>query len=72
MVTRETVRQAVERMVVVWPVLSGRDAMRQEIGAAVMAYADRLEPEDVERGTSLLIRTSRTAASDGGPAWPPA
>ena len=71
MVSRETVRQAVERMVVVWPMLGSRDAMRQEIGEAVMAYADRLEPEDVERGTSLLIRTSRTAANDGGPAWPP-
>jgi hypothetical protein len=71
MVTRETVRQAVERMVVVWPMLGSRDAMRQEIGEAVMAHAERLEPQDVERGMTLLIRTSRTAANDGGPAWPP-
>lgn len=71
MVDRETVRQAIDRMVVVWPVLSSREAMRQEIGEAVMAYSERLEPEDVNAGMTLLIRTSRTAASDGGPAWPP-
>lgn len=71
MVEKAIVRHAVERMVVVWPMLGNRDQMRREIGEAVMAYADRLEPSDVEIGTTLLIRSSKTAADDGGPAWPP-
>lgn len=71
MIERDHVRHAIERMATVWPVLANRAEMRDEIGRAVMAYADRLEVSDVENGTSLLVRTSKTAAKDGGPAWPP-
>lgn len=71
MLTRGEVRQAIERMTLVWPLLSSRDGMRQEIGDALMGYAEALEPSDLEQGVSLLIRSQPTAAKDGGPAWPP-
>ena len=71
MIGKDDVRQAVARLAVVWPTLKNRDELRQEIGNAVMAEADKLEPLDVERGVNLLIRTAPTKAKDGGPAWPP-
>lgn len=71
MIGREDVRQAVARVAVVWPSLAKRDELRQEIGNAVLALSDRLEPIDVERGINLLIRSAPTKANDGGPAWPP-
>lgn len=71
MLSRGDVRQALERVAVVWPLLSSRDAMRQEIGESIMGYSEVLEPSDLDAGVSLLIKMHPTAAKDGGPAWPP-
>ncbi len=71
MVTRAEVRAAIGRMAGVWPALARRDAMRQEIGNAVMRHADKLQPDDLARGMDELLARARGVQDDGGPASPP-
>jgi hypothetical protein len=70
-VARVQVRDCIQRLVGVWPTLRKRDTMRDEIGRAVMAHADRLMPGDLDAGVDMLIRTARAQQDDGGPASPP-
>jgi hypothetical protein len=70
-VNRAEVRQAITRMVGVWPGLGKRDVLRQEIGEAIMRHADKVQPSDLDEGVRLLITTARTRQDDGGPAQPP-
>lgn len=71
MVARVQVRDCIQRIAGVWPSLRKRDTMRDEIGRGIMAYADRLEPADLDTGVDMLIRTARAQQDDGGPASPP-
>lgn len=71
MVTKGQVRDSIARLVGVWPALGKRDALRDEIGQAIMQHAERLEGDDLDAGVSMLIRNGRTRQDDGGPAQPP-
>ena len=71
MVTRTEVREGIARLVGVWPTLARRDALRQEIGEAVMRHAGRLDPVDIRQGLDDLIARARAQQDDGGPAAPP-
>lgn len=71
MVARVQVRDCIQRVAGVWPTLRKRDTMRDEIGRAIMAHADRLEVSDLDAGVDTLIRTARAQQDDGGPASPP-
>ena len=71
MVTKDEVRAGIQRLVGMWPALGKRDALRQEIGHAVMKHAERIEPADIRAGLDKLIASTRTGQDDGGPAQPP-
>lgn len=68
---RVQVRDAIQRLCGVWPSLGKRDALRDEIGRAIMQHADTLDLADLDAGLSLLIRSARVRQDDGGPALPP-
>ena len=70
-VTRQQVREGITRMVGVWPTLARRDALRQEIGHAIMRHAERIDPVDIRLGLDDLIARARAQQDDGGPAAPP-
>lgn len=71
MVTRQQVREGITRLVGVWPTLARRDALRQEIGHAIMRHAERIDPVDIRQGLDDLIARARAQQDDGGPAAPP-
>jgi hypothetical protein len=71
MVTRTEVREGITRLIGIWPTLARRDALRQEIGNAVMRHADRLQAVDIGKGLDDLIARARAQQNDGGPAAPP-
>lgn len=71
MITKADVRDTVDRLAGVYARLRKADELRQEIGQALMRHAERLDVADLHAGTTTLIESLPTRASDGGPASPP-
>lgn len=71
MITKADVRDTVDRLAGVYARLRKADEVRQEIGQALMRHAERLDVADLHAGTTALIESLPTRASDGGPASPP-
>ena len=71
MITKADVHDTVDRLAGVYARLRKADELRQEIGQALMRHAERLDVADLDAGTTALIESLPTRASDGGPASPP-
>jgi hypothetical protein len=71
MITKADVHDTVDRLAGVYARLRKADELRQEIGQALMRHAERLDVGDLYAGTTALIESLPTRASDGGPASPP-
>jgi hypothetical protein len=65
MTVRDSVREQITRLRVLWPVLNQKPEVTQEIENAVMRYESRLMNTDVERGFDSVIESAPTTG------WPP-
>jgi len=70
-VSTEDVRVVLQRLATIWGRIGRNHELRQEMGRAVMRYAERLEVADLNAGVEDLIATAKLQAYDGGPATPP-
>ena len=68
---RADVRIALGRLTEVWPTLAKRDALRNEMGEAVMRHAVDLQPSDLDAGITTLIEQSPTVTAAGWITSPP-
>lgn len=68
---RADVRIALGRLTEVWPALAKRDALRNEMGEAVMRHALDLQPSDLDAGITHLIENTPTVTRSGWITPPP-
>jgi hypothetical protein len=62
---RDSLREQITRLRVLWPVLNTRPEVTAEIEQAVMRYEPRLVDADIQRGFDTVIELSPTSG------WPP-
>ncbi len=71
MITSADVKESIDRLAGVFPRLRKEDALRNEIGRALMCNADKLEVSDLHAGCTSMIESMPALQPDGWPTAPP-
>lgn len=71
MITRADVQESIDRLAGVFPRLRKEDALRNEIGRALMRNAEKLEVVDLHAGCTSMIESMPALQPDGWPTAPP-